>query len=90
MHGDANAARAVFWERSETDRVVLAPGGAHPSSCQPLYGHDTDHFKAYAASAREADGWEQYCAQYLGGDETAYLEAVGGVAAIRDLPLPIY
>jgi glutaconate CoA-transferase subunit A len=90
MHGDASAARAVFWERSETDRVVHAPCGAHPSSCQPVYGHDADHFKAYAASAREEDGWERYRATYLAGDEAAYLEAVGGAAAIRALPLPVY
>ena len=90
MHGDANAARAVFWERSETDQVVLAPGGAHPSSCQPLYGHDAAHFKAYAASAKEEGGWEQYREMYLANGEDAYIEAVGGVDAIRDLSLPVY
>lgn len=84
------AARAVFWERSETDVVIHAPCGAHPSSCQPVYGHDAAHFKAYAASAKEEDGWERYRRQYLAGDEAAYLEAVGGEAAIRDLPLPVY
>lgn len=88
--GDFAGARAVFWERSETNMVVLAPCGAHPSSCQPLYGHDAGHFKTYAASAKEADGWKDYCAQYLSGDEESYLDAVGGEAAVRELPLPIY
>lgn len=90
MHGDANAARAVFWERSETDRVVHAPCGAHPSSCQPVYGHDAEHFRAYAASAKAEGGWEQYRQRYLAGDEAAYLDAVGGEAAVRALPLPVY
>lgn len=88
--GDFDAARAVFWERSETNMVVLAPCGAHPSSCQPLYGHDVVHFKAYAASAKEADGWEAYSSRYLSGDEASYLDAVGGESAVRDLPLPVY
>lgn len=89
LHGDLHAARAVYWERSETDAVVLAPCGAHPSSCQPLYGHDAAHLKAYAASAKEG-GWESYRERFLGGDEAAYLQAVGGAAAIRALPLPVY
>ncbi|HNI37775.1 MAG TPA: CoA-transferase, partial [Pseudomonadales bacterium] len=40
-------ARYVFWERSETTGVVHIAGGAHPTSCAPLYGFDTKHFKAY-------------------------------------------
>jgi glutaconate CoA-transferase subunit A len=33
-------ARYVFWERAQTTGVVHLPGGAHPSSCAPLYGFD--------------------------------------------------
>jgi glutaconate CoA-transferase subunit A len=89
LHGDPGAARSVYWERSETDAVVLAPCGAHPTSCQPLYGHDAAHLKAYAASAKDG-GWESYRERFLDGDEAAYLEAVGGTAAIHALPLPVY
>lgn len=90
MHGDPAAARAVFWERSETDAVVLAPCGAHPSSCQPVYGHDAAHFKAYAASAKEEGGWDSYFEKYVAVGEEQYLDAVGGAGAVRELPLPVY
>lgn len=83
-------ARHVFWERSQTTGVVHLPGGAHPSSCAPLYGFDVAHFKAYAASAREPQGWEQYAEQYVNCGEQEYLRRVGGVDAIRRLPLPVF
>ena len=49
---DENAARQVFWERAVTDAVVLIAGGAHPSSCAPLYGFDSEHFRSYAGFAK--------------------------------------
>lgn len=84
------AARAVYWERSETSAVVPAPGGAHPSSCAPLYGFDVAHFKEYAASAKDPAGWQQYRERYVDCGEAAYLERVGGLEAIRKLPLPVF
>ena len=58
VHSDyfsgADEARFVHWERSETSAVVPISGGAHPSSCAPLYGFDVEHFKEYNASARRA------------------------------------
>jgi glutaconate CoA-transferase subunit A len=84
------AARHVFWERSETTGVVHAPCGAHPSSCAPLYGFDVAHFKAYAASAKDPDGWQQYYARYVAPGEEAYLASVGGADAVRALPLPVF
>ena len=83
-------ARYVPWERSETTGVVHSPGGAHPSSCAPWYGADVAHCKAYAAGAKEPDGWRQYFERYVAGGEQAYLERVGGAAAIRALPLPVF
>ena len=70
--------------------VVPAPLGAHPSSCNPLYGLDAAHFKAYAASAREEGGWDNYYEQFIAGGEEHYIDAVGGEDAIRALPLPVY
>ena len=83
-------ARYVFWERAETTGVVHLPGGAHPSSCNPLYGFDVAHFKEYAASATEEGGWQSYLDKYLGSSEDDYRERVGGLEAIRKLPLPTY
>lgn len=83
-------ARYVPWERSETTGVVHIPCGAHPSSCAPQYGFDIAHFKAYAASAKEPDGWQKYVERYIACGESAYLERVGGEAAVRALPLPVF
>jgi glutaconate CoA-transferase subunit A len=83
-------ARYVFWERSLTTGVVHLPGGAHPSSCAPLYGFDAKHFKEYAASAKDADGWRAYVERYVACGEAEYQNRVGGMAAIRQLPLPVF
>jgi glutaconate CoA-transferase subunit A len=83
-------ARYVAWERSQTAGVVHLPCGAHPSSCAPLYGFDTRHFKDYVASAKEAGGWAQYYEQFVACGEEQYLERVGGEAAVRELPLPVF
>lgn len=87
---DPEQARLVFWERSATTGVVPIAGGAHPSSCSPLYGFDVPHFKAYSASAKEEGGFAGYREQYLGDSEADYQAAVGGLDAIRALPLPTY
>lgn len=90
FHDSAEEARYVFWERSATSAVVHAPCGAHPSSCNPLYGIDVEHFKKYAASAKEDDGWQAYVDEFVTGGEARYLDKVGGEAHIRSLPLPVY
>ena len=82
--------RHVFWERSQTTGVVHLPGGAHPSSCAPLYGFDVKHFKEYAASAKETGGWQQYFERYVACGEQEYVKRVGGQEAIRRLPLPVF
>ncbi len=83
-------ARSVFWERAQTSGVVHLPYGAHPSSCAPLYGFDVKHFKEYAASAKEVGGWQQYAERYVNCSEQDYLDRVGGVEAVRKLPLPVF
>lgn len=83
-------ARYVPWERSETGAVVHLPCGAHPSSCAPLYGFDVQHFKEYAASAKEADGWARYYERYIACGEEQYLQRIGGEAAVKALPLPVF
>ncbi|WP_404302780.1 CoA transferase subunit A [Alicycliphilus denitrificans] len=83
-------ARYVPWERAETTGVVHLPCGAHPSSCAPLYGFDTKHFKEYAASAKEEGGWANYFDRYVQCSQEQYLERVGGPEAIAKLPLPVF
>jgi len=83
-------ARYVFWERAETTGVVHIPGGAHPTSCAPLHGFDVKHFKEYAASAKEVSGWQGYAERYVHCTEQEYQARVGGLEAIRQLPLPVF
>ena len=87
---DPAQARLVHWERSATTGVVPIAGGAHPTSCTPLYGFDVPHFKAYAASAKDEEGFAGSQEQYLGASEEEYQQNVGGLDAIRQLPLPVY
>lgn len=87
---DPEQARRVFWERSETTAVIPMAGGAHPSSCNPLYGHDLAHFKEYNASAKQENGWQDYFDKYLTCTEAEYIEKVGGLEAIKKLPLPVF
>ena len=90
FHRNAEESRYVFWERSATNHVVHSEFGAHPSSCNPRYGIDVSHFKEYAASVKEEDGWQRYFDDYVAIGEQAYLEKMGGAQAIEALPLPIY
>ncbi|MGH8329046.1 MAG: CoA transferase subunit A, partial [Pseudomonas sp.] len=83
FHADAGHAHQVFWERNLTTAVANVPGGAHPSSCAPLYGFDVAHFKAYNASAQAVDGWQAYVQSYVDCTHEQYLDKVGGLAAIR-------
>ena len=85
----AEVARRVYWERNCTQSVVLQPGGAHPSSSDPLYGFDPSHFKKYAELIGEA-GYSGWADAYLGQDEATYQRSVGGLDSIRALPLPVY
>ena len=87
---DPAQARLVHWERSQTTGVVPIAGGAHPTSCTPLYGFDVPHFKAYTASAKEETGIQGYCDQFLGASEEDYQNNVGGLDAIRAIELPTY
>ncbi len=87
---DPGEARLVFWERAATTGVVHLPGGAHPSSCSPLYGFDVAHFKEYAGYSKDETGFAGYADKFLGATEADYQAAVGGLDAIRQLPLPVY
>jgi len=88
---EGEEARYVFWERNQTTGVVHIPGVAHPSSCAPLYGFDAKHFKEYTGSIKEENGgWKKYFDTYVACNETEYQQKVGGIDAIRKLPLPVF
>lgn len=83
-------ARYVHWERSQTTGVVHIPGGAHPTSCNPLYGFDVAHFNEYNASPKNG-GFASYFDKYIANKtEQEYQDAVGGLEKIRKLSLPVY
>lgn len=83
-------ARYVHWERSQTTGVVHVPGGAHPTSCNPLYGFDVAHFNEYNASPKNG-GFASYFDKYIANKtEQEYQDAVGGLEKIRKLSLPVY
>lgn len=83
-------ARYVHWERAQTQAVVPIAGGAHPSSCSPFYGYDAKHFKEYSDSVKNG-GFAGYQEKYLSGSsEQDYQQSIGGLDAIRALPLPVY
>ena len=80
----------MHWERAATTGVIPIPGGAHPSSCSPLYGFDVPHLKAYTASAKDEAGFQGYVDKFLGASEEEYQQNVGGLEAIRNIELPTY
>lgn len=86
---DPAVARRVFWERNCTQAVVHQPGGAHPSSSDPLYGFDVAHFKKYGELIAEG-GYLAWAEAFLGNSEEDYQLAVGGLDAIQALPRPVY
>ncbi len=87
---DPAQARLVHWERSATSGVVHIPGGAHPSSCSPMYGFDVPHLKVYTGSAKNENGFQGYVDKFLGNSEEEYQQQVGGLDAIRSIELPTY
>jgi glutaconate CoA-transferase subunit A len=52
--------------------VIEAPNGAHPTSCDPDYGRDEDFQQAYAASAKSAEAWAGFRAEWLDLEEADY------------------
>ena len=72
------------------DKRLLDFSTSFSSSCNPLYGFDVPHFKAYTASAKEDTGIQGYLDHYLGSSEEEYRQNVGGLDAIRSIELPTY
>jgi glutaconate CoA-transferase subunit A len=57
--------------------VVLAPNGAHPTSCEPDYERDEAFQREYALTARDPDAWQSFRTDWLTlADETTYQQKV--------------
>lgn len=84
---DQSVPRFNTYERCFVTNVFEVPGGAHPTSCAPVYGWDTTHVNAYCGFATEDDGFVEYASQFIGKSEDDYQKAVGGVAHITALPV---
>lgn len=83
-------ARANVFERCFVSGVTEIPCGAHPSSMPPLYGPDMKAFKAYADAARDPGDWAAVTDRFVGSNETAYMDSLGGKEAVMNIPLAIY
>jgi glutaconate CoA-transferase subunit A len=77
-------------DRGMVDAVVEAPFGAHPTSCTPRYGIDTEHLQTYAAAAADAAAWDGYRARFVDVDDSAYLTAVGGAPRVESIPPTVF
>ncbi|MFN5632180.1 MAG: CoA transferase subunit A [Sphingomonadales bacterium] len=83
-------ARANVFERCFVSGVTEIACGAHPSSMPPLYGPDMKAFKAYADAARDPGDWGAVTDRFVGDNEAAYLDSLGGKEAVMNIPLAIY
>jgi glutaconate CoA-transferase subunit A len=68
--------RTLAFGRHLVDGVAHAPGGSHPTACEPERERDVPFLKAYVNSAREDGGWDRWRAQWLDGSEADYQERV--------------
>jgi len=62
--------------RSMVDAVVEAPGGAHPTSCEPDYAIGEGWLKQYVFAAASDADWAEYRAGMLDVDEAEYQKKV--------------
>lgn len=83
-------AQANIVERSFITGVVALPGGAHPSMMSPHYGWDMKALKAYTDAAKDPGEWSAVSDRFVAADEPTYLAGVGGLEAVKALPLPIF
>ncbi|CAN5791017.1 CoA transferase subunit A [soil metagenome] len=60
--GDVTRVRV---SRLLVDGLVLAPGGAHPTSCEPDYGRDEAFQQAYLATAKDPERWTAFRDEWL-------------------------
>lgn len=70
---DAGCEHRLRVNRMMVDGVVVAPNGAHPTSCDPDYGRDEAFQKEYAATAKSPEAWIAFRDEWLQEpDEASY------------------
>lgn len=74
---DEVAASGVTIPYFLVDAVVLAPFGAHPTSCYPHYTYDRAHLAEWVQAADDDGGVRRYLDTFVHGGEQTYLDAVG-------------
>jgi glutaconate CoA-transferase subunit A len=68
--------QSIRINRLMTDGVVETPNGAHFTECVPDYARDEAFQRAYTASAKSDEAWDDFRARYLDVTETEYQAAV--------------
>jgi len=74
----AGPVQSIRINRLMTDGVVETPRGAHFTECVPDYPRDEAFQRAYTASARSDEAWDEFRARYIDVDEPDYQRAVRG------------
>lgn len=69
------------------DAVVEVPYGAHPTSCNPLYGYDGAFHREWSKAARDDESTAMFLDRYVKGpvSHEDYLEAIGGASKLMAL-----
>lgn len=57
--------RTLAISRHLVDGVVRAPGGAHPTACEPSHSRDVAFLQEYAAGAGRDGGWEDFRSRWV-------------------------
>ncbi|WAP50494.1 acyl CoA--acetate/3-ketoacid CoA transferase subunit alpha [Arthrobacter sp. ATA002] len=81
---DEGSFHTLMLSRMYVTGVIETPRGAHFTTCEPDYGRDEAFQKHYAASAKDPDSWRAFVAEFLGGDEAGYHEAVARFHAVQE------
>jgi len=77
----AGPPQSIRVNRLMTDGVLETPNGAHFTECVPDYGRDEEFQRAYTASAKSDEAWDEFRATYIDVTEDEYQRAVGGAAS---------
>ncbi len=68
--------QSIRINRLMTDGVVETPNGAHFTECVPDYPRDEAFQRAYTASAKSDEAWNEFRARYIDVSEAEYQKAV--------------
>jgi glutaconate CoA-transferase subunit A len=68
--------QSIRINRLMTDGVVETPHGAHFTECVPDYTRDEAFQRAYTASAKSDEAWDEFRATYIDVDEADYQRVV--------------